>query len=109
MNQIDTSKKNIELISKHGMVEFKKDAWETSNSKSRGKMLKSLFRQKSFFEIRNENVFNLLGHSTCYIDYEDQPCYEIIFDEKYYFLVFYVYHSTDKVGTISNIRFFERD
>ena len=109
MNQIDTSKKNIDLISKHGMVEFKKDVWKTSNSESRGKMLKSLFRQESFVGSRNENVFNLLGLSTCYIDYEDQPCYEIIFDEKYYFLVFYVYHSTDKAGTISNIRFFERD
>lgn len=109
LNQIDTSKKNIELISKHGVIEFKKDVWKTNNSESRGKMLKSLFNQESFVGDRNKSIFSLLGHSTCYIDYEDQPCYEIIYDEKYYFLVFYVYHSTDKAGTISNIKFFERD
>ena len=72
-------------------------------------MLKSLFSNKTFVGTQNEVVYALLGHSTCYIDYEDQPCYEIIYDEKFYFLVFYAYHSGDKAGKISNIKFFERD
>jgi hypothetical protein len=72
-------------------------------------MLKSLFDNEAFVGTKNEHVFDLLGYSTCYMDYEDQPCYEIIYDEKFFFLVFYVYHSTDKAGTISNIKFIERD
>ena len=109
LNQIDANRNNIRLISEHGAAEFRKNVWEKGDSEKRGELLKSLFTNKNFVGAHNEVVFDLLGHSTCYIDYEDQPCYEIIYDDKFYFLIFYVYHSGDKAGKISNIKFFERD
>jgi len=108
LGEIDGSYKEKEIILKNGTIDFSKDEWTNASSELRGKMVRSLFMNHKFIGIQNKYVDDLLGVHTCYIDYEDQPCYELIYDGNYYFLVFYVKHSGN-AGEIMNIKFFARD
>ncbi len=96
------------LILRENSLSFDKKKWANASQEVRGKMVKSLFGQYHFIGQKNSMVFNLLGFRTCYIDDEDQPCYELIYDGARYFLVFYVDHSNDQ-GVITRVELFGRD
>ena len=108
LGEINASSKEKEMILKNGTIEFGKDNWANASSEARGKMARSLFMNNKFIGKQNKYVDDLLGIHTCYIDYDDQPCYELIYDGDYYFLIFHVKHSGN-VGEITNIEFFARD
>ena len=71
-------------------------------------MVASLLQSRRFVGEKNTDVFRLLGERTCYIGYEDQPCYELILGDKWYFLVFSVNHS-NAPGTITGIDLYPKD
>lgn len=108
LEEIDGSSKEKEMILKNGTTEFSRDNWANASSEARAKMVRNLFMDHNFIGKQNKYVDDLLGMHTCYIDYEDQPCYELIYDGDYYFLAFYVKHSSN-VGEITNIDFIRRD
>lgn len=87
---------------------FDKKRWAKTGPELRGKMVADLLQSRQFAGKKNSEVFQLLGERTCYIDYEDQPCYELILDDKWYFLVFGVNHSDDR-GMIVDIDLFPRN
>ena len=108
LRDINGNLKEKDIIKTNGTIDFNKEKWETSSSETRGKMIRSLFLKHKFIGKQNKYIDELLGNHTCYIDYEDQPCYELIYNGDYYFLVFYAKHSGN-VGEITDIKFFARD
>jgi hypothetical protein len=84
------------LIRRHRSATFTQAAWRAGDSKQRAGMLASLFQQHEFIGRKNQEVFALLGPSTCYSDYEDVPCYLVEFsDGNKRSLAFSVNHSDD--------------
>lgn len=106
LSELNTDHKD--LIIRNNSLSFDKKMWANASQEVRGKMVKSLFDQNQFIGKKNTIVSDLLGFRTCYIDNEDQPCYELIYDGNRYYLVFYVDHSDDR-GIICRIELFSRD
>jgi len=100
--------KERDVVVRNGTQNFDKERWAKAGREARGKMVASLLRSQRFVGEKNIDLVRLLGERTCYIDYEDQPCYELILDDKWYFLVFSVNHS-NALGTITGIDLYPRD
>ncbi len=97
-----------DVIVRNGNQDFNKKRWAKTEPELRGQMTASLLRGQRFVGKKNTDVFQLLGERTCYIDYEDQPCYELILDNKWHYLVFRVNHS-NAPGKITDILIVARD
>jgi hypothetical protein len=81
------------LVSRQDPRPFTREAWRTADAKARGGMLRDLLQQNDFRDARNDDVFRLLGPSTCYADYEDEPCYVVELSGTERSFVFGVNHS----------------
>jgi len=84
---------HVGLVRKNDSVEFKQEDWLAGGPIERGKMVASLLRSFKFKEMQNEEVFNLLGESQCYLYYDDEPCYLIQYGTDSYRLGFGINHS----------------
>ena len=65
-------------------------------------MLRDLLRRNHFIGVKNDEVFRLLGSSTCYAGYEDEPCYVVELSGKNRHLEFGVNHS-DHPGVVVSL------
>jgi len=104
--------KHKELIINYGLTQFEKGKWKVSNPTHRGEMIKSLFLKHKFMGKNVSYVKDLLGQRDCYIDYEHAPCYELIYEGYYYYLVFGIGHPSSEDNDVRNkvitIELFER-
>jgi hypothetical protein len=98
-----------DMIIRDGTVAFAKKHWAKANTEQRGKMLVSLLRGHQFVGKTNEDVFQLLGDRDCYIDYEEQPCYELIMGDGVYFLTFQTAYIESGPQKIMGLYLFPRD
>ena len=62
-------------------------------------MLADLARRRRLVGVHVSAITGLLGPSECYIDYDDQPCYQLAFDDATRRLEFSVNHS-DQPGKV---------
>lgn len=60
-----------------------------------------LAERHEFVDIKPEKIRSLLGPNTCYIHYDDEPCYKVKVNNKTRFLVFPVAHSGNQIGNIT--------
>jgi hypothetical protein len=102
----DLESKYVNLVVENDSLDFSRDRWIKGNPVENGKMLASLLRSYSFLELTNNDVFDLLGESECYYNYEDEPCYLVQYVGKIYRLKFGVNHS-DNPGKITDVGLYE--
>jgi hypothetical protein len=89
----DLSIRNRGLVRRHGTDSFDPIRWRASDKVDRGKMIADLMRKHRFIGSKNISVTDLLGPGDCYFSYEDEPCYGVEFEGRYYQLGFGVNHS----------------
>ena len=62
-------------ISKLGNQEFSTEAWLNSNQEDRGKMVNSFLQMYNVQEMNTQEIYDLLGDSTAYYEYDEFPAY----------------------------------
>jgi hypothetical protein len=97
---------NRGLAARCGTLSFTSAQWSAGDEEERGKMVADLVRRHRFLGSRNQAVYELLGSSTCYHGYEDEPCYRIRLDGKAFQLGFGVNHS-DRPGEIVSVSIYK--
>lgn len=84
---------------RHQGLPFDSGAWRSGSPDTRGQMLADLARGHRLVGVQSSAIVDLLGPSECYIDYDDQPCYHLAFDDAKRRLEFSVSHS-DQPGKV---------
>jgi hypothetical protein len=98
----DLSMRNRSLARRHGVDSFDPIRWKTANKVDRGRMIADLMRGRRFIGSKNKSVVELLGPGDCYLHYEDEPCYGVEFEGRYFQLGFGVNHS-NRPGEVVNV------
>ena len=98
----DLSMGNRGIARRHGWGSFETTRWRTANKVERGRMVADLMRGRRFIGSKNKSVIELLGPGDCYLDYEDEPCYGVEFEGRYFQLGFGVNHS-DRPGEVVQV------
>jgi hypothetical protein len=93
---------NRDLARRHGVESFDPIHWKTANKVERGKMVADLMRMRRFIGSKNQSVYELLGPGNCYLGNEDEPCYVVEFESRYFQLGFGVNHS-DRAGEVVHV------
>ena len=89
------------LIQPAGRSPFIQSEWLEADQAERGKMVGSLAVKHWFIGRNPQEVEELLGERTCYVNYDDEPCYRVIVDSETKYIAFTVAHSGENVGKIT--------
>lgn len=76
---------------------FSSSEWKAASSENKSKMLYSFLQNHDVTSYKADDIYNLLGNSTAYYEYDEFPAYEIISDKKKYILAFPVDRETHKI------------
>jgi hypothetical protein len=98
---LSCSYNKIQSLKKLGTEEFNKEKWLISDEVARGRMIYDFIKKNKPIENKRKStfVFNQLGESTGYYNYDSYPAYYIgpqppSSDSKAYLLAFIVDHKT---------------
>jgi hypothetical protein len=78
---------------RHSGRAFHSALWQAKDLNARGQMVADLARGHRLTGVKSSAITSLLGPSECYVNYDDEPCYEIAFDGANHRLEFSVNHS----------------
>lgn len=92
---------NESILNESNQISFSTEAWQQAHEEKRGQMILDLARHHKLKNIEPEKIRRLLGQNTCYINYDDEPCYKIKINQKTQYLAFPVAHSGNNIGKIS--------
>jgi hypothetical protein len=102
----DLTLENRRLVGRHGTAPFTPEKWLQASEGERGLMVADLLRKTRFAGAQNQEVFDLLGKSSCYNGYEDEPCHYVEYEGRRFRLAFNVNHS-DRPGEILSVSVIE--
>lgn len=80
-----------------GDTEFSSQSWKSSNNEDKAKMVYSFLTKNNITNLQAADIYNLLGKSTAYYEYDEFPAYLIESSNKEYTLAFPVNRETSKI------------
>ncbi len=81
-------------------VTFSQTAWDEGGPSERGQMVVDLAERHQLSNVSPNVVRDLLGLNTCYVNYDDEPCYVLSLAGTRQYLAFPVAHSGAERGTV---------
>jgi hypothetical protein len=81
-------------------VTFSQTAWNDGGPSERGQMVVDLAERHQLTDVSPNVVRDLLGPNTCYVNYDDEPCYVLSLAGKRQYLAFPVAHSGAERGKV---------
>ncbi len=96
------------IAAAHASRDLDLAVWRTRDPVARGQMLASLAERHRFVGYHRDSVEALLGEGNdCYVNYEDEPCYELRLGHSTFELQFPVNHSS-AFGRVLDMRLVKR-
>ncbi|MBN4080317.1 hypothetical protein JYT31_01500 [Beggiatoa alba] len=80
-----------------GTKEFDSREWKSSNSSSRSKMIYSFLKKHDIVNMTPSEIYNLLGKSTAYYEYDEFPAYLLQSNQDEYIIAFPIDRKTQKI------------
>ena len=93
---------NSMVLDESPQVTFSQAVWNGGDPRERGRMVTDLARRHRLVGVPPSVVRDLLGPNTCYVNYDDEPCYVLSFGGRRQYLAFPVAHSGGNRGKILN-------
>jgi len=90
------------LALRHSGRAFHSALWQAKDPNARDQMVADLARGHQLTGVNTSAITSLLGPSECYVNYDDEPCYEFAFDGAKHRLEFSVNHS-DQPGRVIDV------
>ena len=93
---------NTMVLNKSQQVAFSQAVWNGGDPRERGRMVVDLAQRHRLVGVTPRLIRDLLGPNTCYVNYDDEPCYVLSFGGRRQYLAFPVAHSGNNRGKIPN-------
>ncbi len=87
----------IDKVKMFGTKEFVSSEWKKSNASAKSKMIYSFLKSNDIKNMNSSGLYQLLGESTAYYEYDEFPAYKIVFNGKQYIIAFPLNRLTNKV------------
>jgi hypothetical protein len=91
---------NTMVVDESQQVAFSQAVWNRGDALERGRMVVDLAQRHRLVGVAPSVVRDLLGPNTCYVHYDDEPCYVLSFGGRRPYLAFPVAHGGDNHGKI---------